>query len=227
MWLYFRLFLLALRLTRRSRQDLVLENLVLRQQLLVHERPDRRPRLSVADRRFWSTVAQRWSAWRAHVLIVQPPTVVRWHRTAWRRYWARRSRRPPGRPRLPEHTRALIRQMAQENRTWGATQIVGALQALDIAVSRTTVRRYRHEARRRPPSPRWRTFLRLQAPLWCLKTRSRGSDDVLARLAQLFVERGPPTYLRSDNGPEFTATVVRDWLHRVGVTTLCGTKTRS
>ena len=45
-------------------------------------------------------------------------------------------------------------------------------------------------------------------------------DDVLARLAQLFVERGPPTFLRSDNGPEFTATVVRDWLHRVGVTTL-------
>ena len=46
------------------------------------------------------------------------------------------------------------------------------------------------------------------------------SDDILARLAQLFVERGPPTYLRSDNGPEFTATVVREWLHRVGVTTL-------
>ena len=46
------------------------------------------------------------------------------------------------------------------------------------------------------------------------------SDDVLARLAQLFVERGPPTFLRSDNGPEFTATAVRDWLHRVGVTTL-------
>ena len=46
------------------------------------------------------------------------------------------------------------------------------------------------------------------------------SDDVLARLAQLFVERGPPTFLRSDNGPACTATAVRDWLHRVGVTTL-------
>ena len=45
-------------------------------------------------------------------------------------------------------------------------------------------------------------------------------DDGLARLAQLFVERGPPTFLRSANGPEFTATAVRDWLHRVGVTTL-------
>ena len=50
-------------------------------------------------------------------------------------------------------------------------------------------------------------------------SRRLRSDDVLARLAQLFVERGPPAYLRSDNGPEFTATAVRDWLTRVGVTT--------
>ena len=50
--------------------------------------------------------------------------------------------------------------------------------------------------------------------------RRRRRDDGLARLAQLFVERGPPTSLRSDNGPACTATAVRDWLTRVGVTTL-------
>ena len=50
--------------------------------------------------------------------------------------------------------------------------------------------------------------------------RRRRSDDVLARLAPRFVERGPPTSLRSDNGPACTATAVRDWLTRVGVTTL-------
>ena len=50
--------------------------------------------------------------------------------------------------------------------------------------------------------------------------RRRRSDDVLARRAQLFVARGPPTDLRSDNGPACTATAVRDWLTRVGVTTL-------
>ncbi len=44
-------------------------------------------------------------------------------------------------------------------------------------------------------------------------------DDGLARLAQLFVERGPPTFLRAANGPACTATAVRDWLHRVGGTT--------
>jgi putative transposase len=43
------------------------------------------------------------------------------------------------------------------------------------------------------------------------------SDDVLERLTELFVLRGVPSYLRSDNGPEFTALVVREWLGRVGV----------
>ena len=57
--------------------------------------------------------------------------------------------------------------MARENPTWGAAQILGALQLLEIPVSRTTVRRYRRDALRRPPSPRWRTFLRLHAPqIW-------------------------------------------------------------
>ena len=59
MWLYFRLFLFALRLFGRSRQDLVLENLVLRQQLLVHERSDRRPRLTTTDRRRCSSAPRK------------------------------------------------------------------------------------------------------------------------------------------------------------------------
>jgi putative transposase len=46
------------------------------------------------------------------------------------------------------------------------------------------------------------------------------SEDVLERLSDLFVRRGVPSYLRSDNGAEFTATKVREWLGRVGVTTL-------
>ena len=54
----------------------------------------------------------------------------------------------------------------------------------------------------------------------------RPSPDEPARIRRIvafaprFVERGPPVYLRSDNGPEFPAPTVRDWLHRVGVTTL-------
>ena len=46
------------------------------------------------------------------------------------------------------------------------------------------------------------------------------SDDVLQTLSELFVEHGPPANLRSDNGPEFTARVVRQWLGGLGVKTL-------
>ena len=71
------------------------------------------------------------------------------------------------------------------------------------------------------PSGCWPSWTRTRGE--CLRldvARRRRSDDVLARLAQLFVERGPPTSLRSDNGPACTATAVRDWMTRVGVTTL-------
>jgi len=51
-------------------------------------------------------------------------------------------------------------------------------------------------------------------------SRRLNSDDVLERLAWLFATRGVPRHIRSDNGPEFTANVVRDWLKRIGVKTL-------
>jgi putative transposase len=50
--------------------------------------------------------------------------------------------------------------------------------------------------------------------------RQLSSDDVLERLSDLSVRRGVPEHIRSDNGPEFTAKAVREWLGRVGVTTL-------
>lgn len=50
--------------------------------------------------------------------------------------------------------------------------------------------------------------------------RKLTADHVLDRLCHLFTHRGPPAYIRSDNGPEFTATAVRDWLGGLGVGTL-------
>ena len=76
MWLYWQLFLVGLRLLGRERQDLVLENVVLRQQLAIHERSGHRAKLEPADRRFWSVTAHGWVRWRSHVQIVQPATVV-------------------------------------------------------------------------------------------------------------------------------------------------------
>ncbi len=154
-------------LASRSRHDLVLENLVLRHQIAVLERTARRPALRTHDRRFWSLIAGEWRDWRTHMHIVQPATVVRWHRTAWRHYWRWRSRGgQPGRPRIDAETQALIARISTENPRWGHQRIVGELRALGIAVSLSTVRRYRR-TRGHPPSPTWRTFLRLHAPeIW-------------------------------------------------------------
>jgi transposase InsO family protein len=168
MWFSFRLLLAVTRLLPRERRDLVLDNLALRHQLAIYQRARRRPPLEERDRRFWSTLARGWSSWRGTVSVVQPDTVVRWHRMAWRRYWTWKSRRRrSGRPRIPSEVQALIRRMARENPRWGAVRIVGELRALGIDVSASTVRTYRRQALRRPPSPSWRTFLRLHAPhIW-------------------------------------------------------------
>ena len=103
----------------------------------LYERSQRRPDLAVHDRRFWSTLARGWSEWRGAVSLVQPDTVVRWHRTARRRYrtWKSRPRRP-WRPRVTSEACELIRRMARENRTWGSVRIVGELRASRVLKKR-------------------------------------------------------------------------------------------
>lgn len=100
--------------------------------------------------------------------MVQPETVIRWHREAWKRYWTWKSRhRSPGRPRIAPEVRELIIRMARENSLWGAQRIRGELLGLGYEVGRETVRRYMHAARRRPPSQTWQTFLKNHAPdIW-------------------------------------------------------------
>jgi putative transposase len=145
----------------RSRRDLVLENLALRQQLSTlasRQRPSIRP----SDRVFWVTLRRLWSRWKDVLLIVQPETVVRWHRSGFRLYWARLARRnrPPGRPPLPPEVRNLVRRMAVEN-GWGATRIHGELLHLGIDVSERSVSRHLRSLPRRPTSGQsWATFLK-------------------------------------------------------------------
>jgi len=147
----------------RSRCDVALENLALRQQLVVLMRSSRRPRLTRADRLFWSWLSRAWPRWRSALVIVQPDTVVRWHRTGWRRYWAWKSR-GPGRPRVSPELRLLIQRLARENPRWGSVRIRGELAKLGFQVSAESVRCYRRSALRRPPSQSWRTFLCNHAP---------------------------------------------------------------
>jgi uncharacterized protein (TIGR02391 family) len=143
----------------RGRKELILENLLLRQQLQVALRPRRRLSLEQRDRLFWVLVRRIFPDWRRYLLYVRPETVIRWHRGGWRRYWAWRSRTRLGRPRLSAEVRLLIARMAGENPLWGTERIRGELLKLGLVVSSRSIRRYRRRQPARPPRLAWRPFL--------------------------------------------------------------------
>lgn len=153
--------LAAARAFFRSRADMALEVLALRQQLSVLKRKRPRPPLNLLDRLFWTVLRDTWSGWRDVLLIVKPETVVGWHRAGFRRYWRWRSRPHGGRPRITEEIRILIRRLAQENTDWGAPKIHGELRKLGLVISERTIARYLRSIRRRgDPGKKWLAFLR-------------------------------------------------------------------
>ena len=149
----------AVTLAFRGHQELVLENIALRQQLRSVKRTSKRPLLRTRDRLFWIVLARMWRNWRTALVLVQPDTVVRWHRDWLVRRWTRRSRRPfGGRPPINQQIRGLVHDMATANPLWGAPRIHGELRMLGFDVSERTVSRLL-ERRPPPPSQTWRTFL--------------------------------------------------------------------
>src|SRR5271169_6148049 len=84
----FRLWCGAIVRTFRSRRGLVLENLALRQQLVVLKRKQPRPKLGPLDKIFWVLARRFWSQWKGTLFLVLPETVARWHRSGFRLYWA-------------------------------------------------------------------------------------------------------------------------------------------
>lgn len=141
------------------RHELVLENLALRQQIMVLTRSVKRPCFTRADRLFWVVLSRIWGRWSDVLQLVQPGTVIRWHRASFRHYWAWKSRASKsGRPSIDPKVRELIRDMSRANPLWGAPRIHGELLKLDIHVSQATVSKYMIRERK-PPSQSWRTFL--------------------------------------------------------------------
>ena len=141
----------------KTRRQLAIEVLALRHQLGVLKRSVKRPRLTNADRGLWVLLSRRWASWSDALIIVKPDTVIRWHRSGFRKYWAWRSRPKGGRPAIDPQIRALIRRMATAN-MWGAPRIHGELLKLGIRVSEATVSKYMPR-RSKPPSQAWRSFL--------------------------------------------------------------------
>ena len=146
----------------RSRRDLLLENLALRQQLTILKRKHPHPRVATSDKLAWVILRHLWAGWKQALIFVRPETVVRWHHAGFKLYWKwlSRPRSCAGRRCVSKELRDLIFRMATENRTWGAPRIHGELKMLGFDISERTVLRWMRKAPRNPePAKSWVAFL--------------------------------------------------------------------
>ncbi len=150
----------------RSKAQLIAENALLRHQLIIVQRQVKHPQFSNRDRLRLLLLARATPFWRQALLIVQPDTLLRWHRQLFRLVWRRKSKPKTPQTRITPDIIALIRQMRTENITWGAERIRGELLKLGIKVSKRTVQRYlppETAPTTSPCSQNWSTFLRNHA----------------------------------------------------------------
>ena len=92
-----------------------------------------------------------WPSLLGMAQVVEPATILRWHRAGFKTYWRWKSRKRAGRPRIDRELRDLIRRMNQENPLWGAPRIYGELLKLGFELAESTVSKFMIR-RRRPPS---------------------------------------------------------------------------
>ena len=209
---------------------LEVENLFLRHQLNVAlRRAPQRVRLRAGDRVLMVWMTRRWPSLLGLSRVVQPDTIMRWHRAGFRTYWRRKSRGRPGRPRVSRELRELIQRMSKENPLWGAPRIHGELLKLGFEIAESTVSKYMIR-RRGPPLQTWRTFLRNHAEaiaaidlcvvptvrfeclfaflvlghgrrqlLWFAVTRHPTAEWLAQQIVEAFPWDTAPTYLVRDN----------------------------
>ncbi len=118
----------------KSHQALTLENAALRHQINVLQRNCTRPALKWRDRAFWDVLSSIWPNWRNALYIVQPETVVRWHRLGFRFYWRWRAVTGSMGARITREVRELIG-ICRQPIPYGCTRIHGELLKLGIDVA--------------------------------------------------------------------------------------------
>jgi putative transposase len=105
-------------------------------------------------------LSNKVQAWQQALLIVQPETLLRWHRDLFRWVWRRKSKATNCKPKQPLEPIALILRLVNENWLWGAERIRGELLKLGIRVSKRTIQRYmRRVGQPRARGQSWATFL--------------------------------------------------------------------
>ena len=147
----------------KSKGRLEAENAALRHQLIILRRKLRgRVRLTNSDRWLFIQLYRWFPAVLNAITIIQPETLVRWHRAGFRYYWRWKSRSLGERPQIGTDLRALIRRMSIENPLWGAPRIHGELLKLGFELAQSSVAKYMVK-RCGPPTQGWHTFLRNRA----------------------------------------------------------------
>jgi transposase InsO family protein len=214
----------------KSRRRLEVENLLLRHQLSVAlRRTPSRLRLSGCDRALLVWMTRLWPSLLGVTKVVEPETILRWHRAGFKAFWRWKSRKRAGRPKVDRGLRHLIRQMSRENPTWGAPRIHGELMMLGFEVAQSTVSKYMPQGRG-PRSQGWKTFLHNQAQaiaaidlcvvptlsfdrlfaflvlghgrrqlLWFAVTRHPTAEWLARQVTEAFPWASAPTYLIRDN----------------------------
>ena len=214
----------------KSRSRLEAENLFLRHQLAIAlRRAPPRFRLRGGDRALLIWITQLWPGLIGAVQVVQPETILRWHRAGFKVYWRWQSRNRAGRPKIDRGLRDLIRRMSRENALWGASRIHGELLMLGFQVAQSTVSKYMVRCQN-PPSQTWKTFLKNHAEaiaaidmcvvptltfdllfaflvlghgrrqlLWCEVTRHPTAEWLARQITEAFPWASAPAYLVRDN----------------------------
>jgi hypothetical protein len=146
----------------KSPRRLEAENLFLRHQLCIAvRRAPPRLRLRGSDRALLVWMTRLWPSLLGAAQVVQPETILRWHRAGFTAFWRWKSRKRAGRPKIDRDLRDLIRRMSRENPKWGASRIHGELLMLGFEVAQSTVSKYMVPGG--PRSQGWKTFLRNHA----------------------------------------------------------------
>jgi putative transposase len=143
----------------RNKAVLLAETALLRQQLIILRRQVKRPTCTRTDRLLLLVLARSLRQWKQALFIVQPNTLLDWHRQAFHWFWRKRSKPASRTPRIAAATIALIHAMSRDNRLWGAERIRGELLKLGIRVSKRTIQRYMRRPRGHPSAQTWGTFI--------------------------------------------------------------------
>src|SRR5476649_2131815 len=214
----------------KSRWRLEAESLFLRHQLnIALRRAPPRLRLCGSDRALLIWMTKLWPSLLSATQVVQPETILRWHRASFKVFWRWKSRNRAGRPKIDRGLRDLIQRMSKENPLWGASRIHGELLMLGFEVAQSTVSKYMARSSK-PPSQTWKTFLRNHAEaiaaidmcivptltldrlfaflvlghgrrqlLWFEVTRHPTAEWLARQITEAFPWTSAPTYLVRDN----------------------------